>query len=114
MTPVLACFVVLGTATAIYLLRQDDPAPRADAPAEEEIVEIAPALPAISLLPSSVPEDAGDPEESTSLLEGYEWHDERERNRRFARSLKEAVGDIHGLGVYVAPPGNESPKEDDR
>lgn len=113
-TPVLAFFVVLGTGTAIYLLNKEDPEREDRAVEVEEILEVAPALPEVSLLPGSLPDPAAEPENpgvDASLLDGFEWHDERERNRRFARSLAETVREVRGLGVYVEPPPKDKGKE---
>ena len=113
MTPVLAFFVVLGTGTAIYLLNQDDPEPRGEELQVEEIVEIAPALPRVSLVPDSVPAEPGEPEDAggnSSLLEGFEWQDDRDRRRRFEKSLEKTISEVEGLGVYVEPPPKKKEK----
>jgi hypothetical protein len=113
----LGVLVVLGTIGVIMTFSGDDAVDEtntAPEPADEAVVEVTPLLPSRAITAASW-RDGSNPRqaaaeaeveaarEPTSLLDSVEWGDEGDKRRRYEKSVEKTVGDIQGLGVYIAP-----------
>jgi hypothetical protein len=111
----LGVLVVLATIGVVLTFSGDDAADETLAvpePADDAAVEVSPLLPSRAITAASWRDDefrqaVADAEagegESTSLFDGVEFGDEGDKRRRYEKSVEKTVGDIQGLGVYVAP-----------
>jgi len=111
----LGVLVVLATIGVISTLGGDDaPDENVTTPeaVDEAVVEVTPLLPSKAITAASWHDEdnsrqaaadaaAADEGESTSLLDGVDFGDDK--SRRYEKSVEKTVSDIQGLGVYVAP-----------
>jgi hypothetical protein len=115
----LGVLVALGTIGIILSFGSDDAADEAVTPQEapeDAVVEVNPMLPSRAITSASW-RDGSDPRqaaadaeaaaadegESTSMLDGVDFGGEGDKRRRYEKSVEKTVGEIEGLGVYIAP-----------
>jgi hypothetical protein len=116
----LALLVISVIAGAIHFAGRSEEAPPPKEYVDDDIVEVAPLVPASRMSGVSwrsaeqVREDraveAATLPESESVFDKVEWAEDDE-SRAYDRSVAETVKDIQGLGVYVAPAEKAPAKE---
>jgi hypothetical protein len=105
----LALLVIAAVAGAIHFTGSDDK-PVAKEFVDDDVVEVAPVVPAAHMSGASwrsaeqVREDraAEDEEATESVLDKVEWGED-ETSRAYDKSVEDTVREIDGLGVYIAP-----------
>ncbi len=109
----LALLVIAGIAGAIHFVgRSGDEEPAPKEYVDDDVVEVAPLVPASRMSGTSwrsseqVREDRAAEDEASvageSVLDKVEWSEDEE-SRAYDKSVEDTVREIDGLGVYVAP-----------
>lgn len=109
----LAVLVIASVAGAIHFLGGSDEKPVPKEFVDDDVVEVAPLVPASRMSGASwrsaeqVREDRAAEEEGAdaageSVFDTVDW-DENSEDRAYDKSVEQTVKDIDGLGVYVAP-----------
>ncbi len=108
----LALLVIAGIAGAIHFASGSEDAPAPKEFVDDDVVEVAPLVPAnrmsgVSWRSSEQvrEERAAEDEAATggeSVLDKVEWGEDDE-SRAYDKSVEETVREIDGLGIYVAP-----------
>jgi hypothetical protein len=109
----LALLVIAAVAGAIHFTGGPEEAPAAKEYVDDDVVEVAPLVPASRMSGASwrsaeqvredrAAEDEADVEGGESVLDTVQWGEDEE-SRAYDKSVEETVREIDGLGVYVAP-----------
>ncbi|HEX5136067.1 MAG TPA: hypothetical protein VFY93_03785 [Planctomycetota bacterium] len=112
-TALLALLVIAGVAGGVHFLGGSDDKPAPKEYVDDDVVEVAPLVPASRMSGASwrsadqVREDrateaeaAGDAGES--VFDQVQW-DADDKELAYDKSVEQTVKDIDGLGIYVAP-----------
>jgi len=127
----LAMLVVVVTGGLIFLMGNGDSKAATEGsqntaqPADREDVEVSPLIPrgniASASWRSNAPADAEaapaakEEDRPYSLLDGFEgggFGDDAEEKRKRMEGIEKVVDNIHGLGVYVEPAGEDDEAKD--
>lgn len=113
----LALLIIAGVAGAIHFAgRSGDAPPAAREYVDDDVVEVAPLVPANRMSGASwhsaeqARDDGAAEDEQAgggeSVLDKVEWGEDEAR-RGYDKSVEETVKEIDGLGVYIAPAGDQ-------